>query len=248
MRDHDYDRKAEYYDVLDGSFIPYDAAAKRISDTLKLKKAHILDMAAGTGSFTVALKKLGHKVEGMDLSPGMIKVAKRKAPQIKFSKHDMRKPLKGQYDLITCMFNAVGHLTPMELEQTLQAFHNRTRYVVFDIFNYDFMDKNFREYPFIDRVHEEDGLKIARFNSNTLDRKRHVMRINQETFYQHQGRPVVKDAEGWDMQIYTVTEVKHVLERNGYRVLKFYGGFDKRKGMSEFTKDSTSIIAFAESR
>jgi len=245
LKQYNYDIFAQYYDVMDGSFIPYEKAARKIQDTLKLKNAKILDMACGTGSFTIALRDLGHDVEGMDYSPEMLQQAKHKAPDLRFSQHDMRKPVSGSYDLISCMFNSVGHLTKQEFEVTLRNFHDHTRYIVFDIFNFDFMNKNFRTYKFIDAMYN-GPVKIVRFNKNSLDRKKHIMHINQETWFQEQDKPVEIVKGRWDMQIYTRDEIDSLLANTGYELSALYGGFDECEGMVTFNKESSSLIVFAQ--
>ena len=70
--------------------------------------ASILDIGCGTGSLSVVLARLGHKVTGIDLSPKMISLAQEKATmhgyQIEFQVMDAafpRLPHK-QFDVIVC--------------------------------------------------------------------------------------------------------------------------------------------------
>lgn len=51
---------------------------------------HIVDLGCGTGFSAGYFLKRGMKVEGIDLSLSMIKIAKRNYPDIKFSVYDMR--------------------------------------------------------------------------------------------------------------------------------------------------------------
>lgn len=68
----------------------------------------ILDIGCGTGSLSVVLAGLGHKVTGIDLSPSMISLAQAKAAgqgfQIEFQVMDAAYPqLSGrQFDVIIC--------------------------------------------------------------------------------------------------------------------------------------------------
>ena len=87
--------------------------------------ATILDMGCGTGSLSIVLAELGHKVTGIDLSPAMISHAQAKATrygfQIEFDVMDAAFPQlpNRQFDVIICR-----HLlwTLPEPEQVLQRW------------------------------------------------------------------------------------------------------------------------------
>lgn len=87
--------------------------------------ATILDMGCGTGSLSIVLAGLGHKVTGIDLSPSMISHAQAKATthgfQIEFHVMDAAFPQLShqQFDVIICR-----HLlwTLPEPEQVLQRW------------------------------------------------------------------------------------------------------------------------------
>ncbi len=70
--------------------------------------ATILDMGCGTGSLSVVLARLGHKVTGIDLSPAMLSLAKEKAAthrlQIEFEVMDAAFPHfpQQQFDMLIC--------------------------------------------------------------------------------------------------------------------------------------------------
>jgi demethylmenaquinone methyltransferase / 2-methoxy-6-polyprenyl-1,4-benzoquinol methylase len=66
----------------------------------------ILDLAAGTGTSSVALAKSGAHVVAADFSAGMIEVGKRKHPSIEFVQADATAlPFKtGEFDAVTISF------------------------------------------------------------------------------------------------------------------------------------------------
>jgi len=55
------------------------------------KEAKILDVGCGPGNFTKYFLEKGFYAEGIDLSTGMLKIAKKKVPNGIFKKMDMRK-------------------------------------------------------------------------------------------------------------------------------------------------------------
>ena len=66
----------------------------------------ILDLAAGTGTSSVALAKSGARVVAADFSAGMIEVGRRKHPDLEFVQADaMDLPFKaGEFDVVTISF------------------------------------------------------------------------------------------------------------------------------------------------
>lgn len=66
----------------------------------------ILDIAAGTGTSSIALAKSGAQVVAADFSAGMIEVGRQKHPQLEFVQADaMALPFKtGEFDAVTISF------------------------------------------------------------------------------------------------------------------------------------------------
>jgi ubiquinone/menaquinone biosynthesis C-methylase UbiE len=85
------------------------------------KGAKVLDVGCGTGTDSLYLKKKGLKVEGIDLSKKMIKIAKERAPQIKFALMDMRS-LKYPEDFFDGLFVAYSliHIPNKDIPKTLE--------------------------------------------------------------------------------------------------------------------------------
>ena len=70
-----------------------------------------LDMACGTGILCRILQNAGIPSRGMDLSPGMIRIAREENPEIPFDVADMiTYDPQEQFDLITCTGDAVNHI------------------------------------------------------------------------------------------------------------------------------------------
>src|SRR3989344_9181944 len=77
------------------------------------KKQRILDLACGYGRFTIPLARAGYNIEGLDLSPNLLKKAKNDARKeklkIKFIEGDMTKLpyADGTFDTVICMWSAL---------------------------------------------------------------------------------------------------------------------------------------------
>ncbi len=80
------------------------------------KKQKILDLACGYGRFTIPLAEQGYNVEGIDISPNLIREAKKNAKKekvgIKFRIGDMRKLpyTNDSFDSIICMWSAFSEI------------------------------------------------------------------------------------------------------------------------------------------
>jgi 2-polyprenyl-3-methyl-5-hydroxy-6-metoxy-1,4-benzoquinol methylase len=88
--------------------IVLEAWTNLLKEHIHFADGTILDIGCGTGSISVVLAELGHKVTGIDLSPAMISLAQTKAEshghQIKFQVMDAAFPEfpQQQFDLIMC--------------------------------------------------------------------------------------------------------------------------------------------------
>ena len=77
----------------------------------------VLDAGCGTGLVGVELARLGARViDGVDLSPGMLDVARRTGAYRSLEPADLSKPLSidsGKYDVVTCVGTLTqGHVGP----------------------------------------------------------------------------------------------------------------------------------------
>lgn len=90
--------------------------------TKLFKKYHVksvLDVACGTGRHTIALKKKGYDITGIDLEPAMISYAKENAIKnnlkIDFFTQDMRNiKLNKKFDAVMIMYTSFAYLTSNE--------------------------------------------------------------------------------------------------------------------------------------
>lgn len=72
----------------------------------------LLDAACGTGQHLARFREHFEHCEGFDLSPAMLAVARRRLPDTPLHRGDLRTQRCGIFDVVTCLFSAVGYLTP----------------------------------------------------------------------------------------------------------------------------------------
>lgn len=240
MKDYDYSKLAENYDVLENheSIAAFNEVLDKILNKFNIKS--IWDMTCGTGLQTIHLHNKGYNVTASDYSKDMLAVAQKKYPNIAFKHGDMRSANFGKFDAAISIFNAIGHLSKKDFEKTLKNIHvslNQGGIYIFDIFNLDYMRKNFIKYEFVDVAKEVDDTKYVRFNHNKFNIKKGVMTIGQRTYIQKGiDKPqLVKDE--WDLQIYSSDQLKQILEKNGFEVVEFL----KMDG-NKFDKEKSSFV------
>ena len=123
----DYSRSAHYYDLI------YEAAGKdyaresqhlhEIIQQQKRTSGHaLLDVACGTGGHLAYLRE-HYAVEGLDLNPQMLAIARRKHPDLIFHQADMTSfDLGRRFDAVVCLFSAIAYAhTVTLLRQTLST-------------------------------------------------------------------------------------------------------------------------------
>lgn len=86
-----------------------------------------LDVACGTGRHLSFLRR-SYEVAGIDVSPEMLRVARRRLPGVQLVLADMRDfDLDEEFDVVSCLFSAIAHLeTERDLEK---AFANFARHL-----------------------------------------------------------------------------------------------------------------------
>jgi ubiquinone/menaquinone biosynthesis C-methylase UbiE len=110
-----FSKSAQYYDEIYASIDKdYAAEAEKAHQFIKKHKQtkgkSLLDVACGTG-FHASLLSKHYQVEGLDLDPQMLKVAKKKHPGIRFHQGDMTDfDLKRQFDVVACLFSSIGYV------------------------------------------------------------------------------------------------------------------------------------------
>jgi ubiquinone/menaquinone biosynthesis C-methylase UbiE len=112
-----YAELAKYYDTI-YSFKDYQAEAESLTALVRVhlhtKGMRLLDVACGTGSHLQHLKE-HFQVEGLDVSPQMVELARRKLPDVPLHVADMADfDLGRRFDVVTCLFSSIGYLKTIE--------------------------------------------------------------------------------------------------------------------------------------
>lgn len=110
----DYANAAELYDLLYAGQKDYAAEADLLATLIREanpRAKSILDVGCGTGAHARSLIDAGFEVDGVDLEPTFVEIARKKCPEGRFVVGDMTTlDLPGRYDVVTCLFSAIGYV------------------------------------------------------------------------------------------------------------------------------------------
>ena len=110
-----FSESAEYYDLVYGKK-DYQAEVERLRQLFHVYVPHsrsLLDIACGTGEHLRFLPE--YEVTGIDLNPGLLKIARVKRPDGSFHVADMQRfELPSKFDILICLFSSIGYLLTSE--------------------------------------------------------------------------------------------------------------------------------------
>ena len=115
-------------------FIPgqdYAAETQRLTEVIATHKRApgntLLDVACGTGGHIPYLKDR-FEIEGLDLNEVFLDIARERNPEVTFHLGDMiETDLGRQFDVVTCLFSAIGYVKTAE--RMAAAVANMARHV-----------------------------------------------------------------------------------------------------------------------
>ncbi|WP_327084664.1 activator-dependent family glycosyltransferase [Nocardiopsis sp. EMB25] len=119
---------AELYDLVhQGKGKDYGRESTDLADLVRRHAPgadSLLDVACGTGMHLRHLSEHFTTVEGLELSPDMLAIARRRNPDAVLHPGDMRDfSLARRFSAITCMFSSIGHMADQrELDQAIARF------------------------------------------------------------------------------------------------------------------------------
>jgi SAM-dependent methyltransferase len=109
-----YSEAAEFYDLLYQHEKDYTAEVDLLTRLIRERAptaVTLLDVGCGTGSHARALIDAGFTVDGVDIEPAFVELARAKCPEGTFYVGDMTAlNLPRRYDVITCLFSAIGYV------------------------------------------------------------------------------------------------------------------------------------------
>lgn len=223
-----YSYFADYYDNLTNN-VDYKQYAEYI---LKLAEKYnhsmgiTLDLACGTGSLTVMLKKMGVDIYGIDASPEMLSVAQEKALDSEISgmlflcQKMQNLDLYGTIDTCICTLDSINHITNINDVQKafskVSFFMNPNALFIFDV-NTLYKHKQ----VLADNTFVYDTEQVFCVWQNTLLEDQRSVEISLD-FFENLDGMYRRYSENFTERAYTHEEICKMLETAGFKLLDVF--------------------------
>jgi 2-polyprenyl-3-methyl-5-hydroxy-6-metoxy-1,4-benzoquinol methylase len=234
-----YEEISKYYDyIFPVSTETVDFLIAKIGSRPK----SILDVACGTGGYSLELEKHGYNMTAVDLDKAMIEGLREKAlssgSKVKYLQANMlelkeKLPHKG-FDVVFCIGNSVVHL---DNNNEISEFFNNTKSVLSDngtliiqTINFDrVLSKGITSLPTI--FNDTIGLKFER-----LYRYDHLInKVFFKTILTVEDKKIENEIPLTPLKF---DETEHMLKKAGFTDIAAFGGFDG----SEFQNENSFLM------
>jgi SAM-dependent methyltransferase len=122
-----YAQLDRFYDAAMGDRTEMASYIRRLIRRHKPRARTLLELACGTGAILKILAK-SYDVVGLDLSPQMLSIARKKVPNVPFYRKDMvRFDLATKFDVIICVFDSINHV--LKFSDWQKIFRNAARHL-----------------------------------------------------------------------------------------------------------------------
>ena len=201
----------------------------------------VLDLACGTGRHLIALGKAGYGMVGLDISPNLLRIAKKRWLQADVVQADMRfLPFKpGIFAAVVSLDTSFGYL-PSEQDDLQSLKEVRVALGLGGVFVIDVFNRE----HLIKRYQAGSQLKWREYPSFSLLQKRMVTADGEEL------RDEWAVHDKFDGQIrffhhverlYELVQLRGLLEKTGFEVKAVYGDYEGQT----FSVDSNRLILVA---
>jgi SAM-dependent methyltransferase len=242
----EYDRiDASYYDYY-STGVPGDEAFYA-AEALKAGSP-VLELGTGTGRIAIPIAEKGVQITGLDLSPSMLEVFRKKLPglapevreRIELVRGDMRDFNLGKpFNLVMIPYRAFGYM--YTVEDQVQALTNIREHLVeggrlvFNMFDPNLqiiaarMGSLGSAQTLIDEfIHPETGLLVTVWDTRRYELEDQF--VEQYFLFEEvdrEGKMVARQYVPLKLRYFFRYEMQHLLERCGYEIEALYGDFNR---------------------
>jgi len=234
--DLSYESTARYYDSAYGA-LPFLGPDAEFYKTLAVESGGpVLELGCGTGRVLLPIAARGIACAGVDLSPAMLEIFRRRpgAEAVALSCGRMESfDLGGRrFRLIFSAFRAFQHLDTVERQLAclarVRAHLEPGGLLAFDVFN-PMLERMVpdAEPESLDVAFTHNGRAVKRFASVTRDRARQLMQVTMRYVEEDGGGPAKETVGTFSMRWFWRYELEHLMHRAGFTDVAIHGDFDR---------------------
>lgn len=213
-RDKDYPREARFVHGVIRKHAPQVKA--------------ILDLGCGTGVHAEYLAGMGYRVHGVDVSPSMIQLARRRKQEmpaptaglLSFAEGDIRTCAAGQsFDCVTALFHVVSYQNTYEdLRAVFHTAHNHLTPGGLFLFDFWHGPAVLRDAPAARIKRWEDGqTEVIRLAEPVMHAERNVVDVNYTLLVKDKGSGAIEEIrETHCMRYWFLPELVFFLSEEGF--------------------------------
>ncbi len=224
--------------------VPYKMWVRYIVDLLRRLDAsftftRVLELACGTGTVALEFAKMGCEVVGVDISPGMVEVAREKATRLgvrqraRFYVQDISElnlPNEAPFDLSVCLFDSLNYITdPDRLAKVFVRTILLLRpggYFVFDLNSECALRENLFDQDNLDA--DEEKTPIYYFWSSKYFEDQRLCRVDMWFAVKDERGDWVRFREVHWQRAYSIDEIKKMVEAAGWEWVKVFDAYTYR--------------------
>ena len=180
-----YTATAEYYDLIYSTIKDYASEVAQLTTLLRRHNpacTSVLDVACGSGEHARRLAAEGFHVDGLDLDPVFLTIARRKHPAGRFFEADMHDfHVRSRYDAVLCLFSSIGYLKTLErVTDALRCFREHLTPGGVIVVEPWFPPGGLDTTRVLTHVGESDGARVTRTASAQVDGRLSRVRFDYE--------------------------------------------------------------------
>ena len=214
-----FSETARYYDKLYARK-DYASEVARLISLLDAepegKPLSLLDVACGTGLHIEHLQK-HFRVEGLDICPELLEVARLRCPEVVFHVGDMTEfDLGKRFDIVTCLFSSIGYVKTLQnLRAAIRSMSAHLKPWGVLVIEPWFTPENWHPHTVHALYIDEPELKIARINTSFVKGKLSVFDLHHLIGTPEGTEHVVEHHE---LGLFEIEEIVSVMEEAGLTV------------------------------
>jgi len=226
-----FSKSAKFYNALYGALgKDYPAEARTVHTLIqqhkKTPEKALLEIACGTGAHLNTLREF-YQVEGLDLDPEMLAVARQNLPEVPLHEADMASfDLGRMFDALTCLFSSIGYVkTVSRLNQSIETMSRHLLPGGVLIVEPWFTPDEWKPGR-VSALHvDEPNLKITRMNTSEVEG-----RLSYFVFHYLVGSPegIQYFTERHELGLFTHEEYLNAFKKAGLEVVHDPEGLDGR--------------------